>query len=304
MAQLKQVFWVFQLCFCYMWLVGEKETSMAKRKRENTSDTVDRRVKEGGGIGRGVDYKPWLLVQDVPSQGLASRVKGVKTGRVHHLLSQLEHRCFLILDWSERVTDIREQYPLLPLEETFALAESLGIKHPRDPKTQNPIVLTSDFLITVKQGDTLAEQVLSIKPSNDLSNSRVLEKLELERQYWEKRKVPWHIVTEQDLPATLVKNLEWLYPYRFSNVLSPLTDSEIYRVRRGLEQELLRCEPLSTTANAVDDRLGLEPGTSLSVTRYLLATRTWRVNLLDPIHLVEPLVLLHHVVPESEVDVS
>ena len=276
---------------------------MAKRKRENTPDIIDRRIKEGRGAGRGGDYKPWLLVQDVPSQGLASRVKGVKTGRVHHLLSQLEHRCFLILDWSEQVTDIREQYPLLPLEETVALAESLGIKHPQDPKTQNPIVLTSDFVITVKQGDALAEQVLSVKPSNDLSNSRVLEKLELERQYWEKRKVPWNIVTEQDLPAALVKNLEWLYPYRFSDVLSPLTDSEIHRVRRGLEQELLRCEPLSTTANAVDDRLGLEPGTSLSVTRYVLATRTWRANLFDPIHLAEPLVL-NHVVPESEVDVS
>ncbi len=276
---------------------------MAKRKRENTSDTVDRRVKEGRGIGRGVDYKPWLLVQDVPSQGLASRVKGVKTGRVHHLLSQLEHRCFLILDWSERITDIREQYPLLPLEETLALAESLGIKHPHDPKTRKPTVLTTDFLITVKQGDGTGEQSLSIKPSDELARPRILEKLELERQYWEKRKVPWHIVTEQDLPAALVKNLEWLYPYRFTNVLSPLTDSEIHRVRRGLEQELLRCEPLSATANAVDDRLGLEPGTSLSVTRYLLATRSWRVNLLEPIHLVEPLIL-QHVVSASEVDVS
>ena len=152
-------------------------------------------------------------------------------------------------------------------------------------------MLTSDFLITVKQGDALAEHVLSVNPSNDLSKSRVLEKLELERQYWEKRKVPWNIVTEQDLPAALVKNLEWLYPYRFSRVLSPLTDSEIHRVRRGLEQELLRFEPLSATANAVDDRLGLEPGTSLSVTRYLLATRTWRANLFDPSHLKEPLVL-------------
>ena len=116
-------------------LLERRRPLWPKRKRENTSDTVERRIKEGRGTGRGVDYKPWLLVQDVPSQGLASRVKGVKTGRVHHLLSQLEHRCFLILDWSGRVTDIREQYPLLPLEETVASAESLGIKHPQDPKT-------------------------------------------------------------------------------------------------------------------------------------------------------------------------
>lgn len=115
-----------------------------------------------------------------------------------------------------------------------------------------------------------------------------MEKFELERQHWEKRQVPWHIVTEQDLSATLVKHLEWLYPYRLFNVLNPLTDSEIHRVRRGLEQELLRCESLSAIANVVDDPMGLKPGTSLSVTRYLLATRTWRVNLLDLVHLVEP----------------
>jgi len=67
---------------------------MAKRKRENTPDIIERRIREGRGTGRGGDYKPWLLVQDVPSQGLASRVKGVKTGRVHHLFSQLEYRSF------------------------------------------------------------------------------------------------------------------------------------------------------------------------------------------------------------------
>jgi hypothetical protein len=38
---------------------------MAKRKRENTPDIVERRIKEGRGTGRGGHYKPWLLVQDV-----------------------------------------------------------------------------------------------------------------------------------------------------------------------------------------------------------------------------------------------
>ena len=36
----------------YLRVVGEKETFMTKRKRENTSDNLDRRVKEGRGIGR------------------------------------------------------------------------------------------------------------------------------------------------------------------------------------------------------------------------------------------------------------
>jgi hypothetical protein len=277
---------------------------MAKRKRENTPDIIERRIREGRGTGRGGDYKPWLLVQDVPSQGLASRVKGVKTGRVHHLFSQLEYRSFLILDWSERTTDIREQFPLLPLEETLALAESLGIKHPRDPKTQIPIVLTSDFLITVQQGEGTREQVLSIKPSDQLSRPRVLEKLELERQYWTKRQVPWHIVTEQDIPRSLADNLEWLQPYRFSDALSPLASADIQRIRVVLEQVLPKPQPLSDVVRAVDDRLGLDPGTSLSVARHLLATRAWRTNWMAPFNLSQPLALQCPGELSSEVGVS
>jgi hypothetical protein len=224
---------------------------MAKRKRENTPDVIERRIKEGRGTGRGGDYKPWLLVQDVPSQGLSSRVKSVKTGRVHQLFSQLKYRSFLILDWSERITDIREQFPLLPMEETIIWSEYMGIKHPQDPKTKNPIVMTSDFLITIKRGDGVAEQVLSIKPSDHLSRPRVLEKLELERQYWTKRQVPWHIVTERDIPKSLADNLDWLQPYRFAGALSPGTSSDILRIRAVLEQALPKGESLSDVVQVV-----------------------------------------------------
>jgi len=277
---------------------------MAKRKRENTPDIVERRIKEGRGTGRGGDYKPWLLVQDVPSQGLASRTKGVKTGRVHHLFSQLEYRCFLILDWSEHVTDIREQFPLFPLEETLTLAESLGIKHPHDPKSQNPTVMTSDFVITVKNGNGLAGQVLTVKPSDQLSRPRVLEKLQLERQYWTKRQVPWHIVTERDIPTTLADNLDWLQPYRFAEALSPGTSSDIRRIRAVLEQALPKGESLSEIVQAVDDRLGLDPGTSLSVVRHLLATRMWQVDWFTPFSMSQPLELRYRSIPPSEVGIS
>jgi hypothetical protein len=45
---------------------------MAKRKRKMDESVIERRIKEGRGQGRGKDYKPWLVVQDVPSTGLAT----------------------------------------------------------------------------------------------------------------------------------------------------------------------------------------------------------------------------------------
>jgi hypothetical protein len=60
---------------------------MAKRDRRSDRRVIDRRLKEGRGQGRGAEYKPYLRVQDVPSQGLATRVGGWKTGREHHFMT-------------------------------------------------------------------------------------------------------------------------------------------------------------------------------------------------------------------------
>ena len=48
--------------------------------------------------GELMEYKPWIQIQDFPSKGIVSRVKGRTTGRIHHLMSNLELRYFLLLD--------------------------------------------------------------------------------------------------------------------------------------------------------------------------------------------------------------
>jgi hypothetical protein len=96
------------------------EIEMAKRSRKTDQAVIDRRIKEGRGQGTGAEYTPWLYVQDVPSNGLAHRIKGWKTKREHHFFSTLERDYFYVLEWSPFVIDIREQYPLLPLSLDFA----------------------------------------------------------------------------------------------------------------------------------------------------------------------------------------
>jgi hypothetical protein len=95
---------------------------------------IARFQKEGRGAGGGRDYKPWLTVRDVPSTGRVHRFEGRITGRVHHLLSDLEFRALLIYDWSDAVTDIREQFPL-DRKATRRIADALGIRHPADTRT-------------------------------------------------------------------------------------------------------------------------------------------------------------------------
>lgn len=266
---------------------------MAKRNRQNTNKVTEKRIKDGRGQGKGSDYQPWLLIQDVPSQGLATCVKGIKTKRVQHFMSNLELSYFYVLEWSPVIYDIREQYPLLPLEETIAIAELAGINHPQDPQTKEPIVMSTDFVLTVGQKIDTIEQARTIKQSKDLQSKRTIEKLEIERLYWQERNIDWGIVTEQEIPENLVKNISWFHPYYDLESLYPLSQHDIETIKQTLEISMLNNNvPLNYLTSECDDRLGLSAGTSLSVVRHLMANRIWIISMNERIEPNKPLELL------------
>ena len=79
----------------------------------------------------------------------------------------------------------------MPLEETIVIADELGLKHPTDPKTNEPVVMTTDFLLTVEKGNGLVELARTIKMKDELLKQRVIEKFEIERVYYERRQIDW-----------------------------------------------------------------------------------------------------------------
>jgi len=184
----------------------------------------------------------------------------------------LETSYFYLLEWSLSVIDIREQFPLLPLEETLAIAEQCGTVHPKDPRNKEPIVMTTDFVLSLRQNFGTMTQVRTIKYAQDLQSKRTLEKLEIERCYWQKRNVDWGIVTEREIPKTIADNVKWLHPYLKVSDLSPLTENDIARIEAVITPLVLESEnSLANITATCDDKLGLAPGLSLSVARYLLA---------------------------------
>lgn len=265
---------------------------MAKRKRVSTLKAIEKRIQNGHGQGWGKDYLPWLTVQDVPSQGISTRILGIKTGRKHELFSLHEIRYFYILEWSLLVSDIREQYPLLPLSETIEIAQQCGVKHPTDPRTFEPIVMTTDFCISVRSEVGVIQQARTVKPSQELQKKRVIEKLEIERCYWENRNITWKIVTERDIPSVLAKNVAWLHPRFHSRNLS-LLESEIHPIKTALTSWVLSSDDsLAKITAKCDAQFGLRRGTSLSIARHLLATRQWLVDMNQPLSPSRKLVLL------------
>jgi len=85
-----------------------------------------------------------MYVRDVPSEGTSSMVQSRITGRNHAYLSDHEFKVHLIAEYGRSTLDIREQFALLPWDETQSIASQIGIRHPIFPGTSTPTVLTTD----------------------------------------------------------------------------------------------------------------------------------------------------------------
>lgn len=267
---------------------------MGRRRSKWTWALIEKRIAQGRGQGEGSGYCPWHLVQDFPSLGRSHRIKGLTVDRVHHLLSDLEADAFFIFDRpTNNVVDIREQYPLLPIEETLEIAKRASIKHPTDPYTKVPVVMTTDFLLKLNRGMKTIFHARTMKYEDKLDDPRVIEKFEIERRYWQARHVNWACVTENGIPRQAVENARFLHPYYFVTDLYPLTPKDIRRISFELASRLPGGDlPFHEIANGCDQKFGLAPGRSLAVARHLIARGIWKVDLSQPINFYRRLILL------------
>jgi hypothetical protein len=265
---------------------------MSKRKRVTTARTIERFKKEGRGQGEGSNYKPTLKIQDVPSHGRRHRVWGIKTGRIHHYMSDLELSYHYVLEAAPDVIDIREQYGL-DLALTQQIAQKMRLKHPVDPKTRHPIIMTTDFLITVRRDDGRIEyKGRTVKPSYSGLSKRACEKLEIERLYYQMQRIDWGIVTEREIPRAIAQNTMFLTPYQQAERYG-LSAETIQAVAQTLRPHLVTDQtPLRKLTAWCDEQLQLTRNQSLTVVYHLIATGQWPINLSEPIDTAKPLRLL------------
>lgn len=257
--------------------------TMAKRKR---TESIEKKIKDGRGQGQGIDYKPWLKIQDVSSLGRSTRLKGIKVPRQYEFLSDLERNYFYILEFSDYVVDIREQYPLNG-EDTLIIAEELSLDHPKHPKTQEPIIMTTDFIVTTQRNDQILHTARTLKYKNDLADKRVLEKFEIERRYWERQGIDWGIVTEEEIPKNLAQNIALIHCYyelKDIEGFQELEEIEIIDMSIHMINLLLR-ETLSLKEvfNQVEEDFGLRIGMAFSLYKHLLIRKCIQVDLKEAI---------------------
>ena len=260
---------------------------MAKRREILDENKIEKYIKMGYGSGEGKDYKPWVEIQDFASLGRVSRIFGWKANRIHHLLSDLEKNYFYLLEWSDIVVDIREQFPLLERPLAMDIAQRKGIKYPVYKGTDVPYILTTDFMITVRtDSGKLRNIARTVKPSEFLEKKRTIEKFEIERCYWEKKGVDWGIVTEHEINSAISGNIEWLHLcYRYEDLGF---DDERYfnELAHILQDRLYKFDiPLNSLLTNLDIEYNTDTGTFLKILKHLIAVKTVKVDMTQRIDL-------------------
>lgn len=262
---------------------------MSKRDTNWNTEKLKRFLGEGRGKGEGMFYKPWLTIQEYPTLGRATRIMGATSKRMHNFFSDLQLKYFYLLDWDEQIIDIREHYPLLNYDEIVKDKSDLNIKLFTDKVSGVPFVLTTTFYITLKLPDGGLKMVArSIKSASELEKKSSLEKLEIESRYWASKEVEFAVVTNKQIPAILVKNIEWLHSalilneYEYNN----FTRQELNELADGLLSRLISDTNAVRKITAQYEKdYSLEAGTGVFLIKYLMANRKIEVNMHEPINL-------------------
>src|SRR5690606_8003237 len=184
--------------------------------------------------------------------------------------------------------DIREQFPLLPQSRTEEIAEKLGIKHPHFDGV--PVVMTTDFVITLKTPNGLIDIVRTIKPANKLT-TRTLELFEIERRFFSEQGISWGIITEEKLPKTLINNVKWMCEAKYLDT-RPGIDEELVDLVSDWLFENIYTDDADTSISKIclrsDRDFGREGGRCMFILQYMRGSKTWLTNMKIQINESQP----------------
>jgi hypothetical protein len=245
-------------------------------------------IKEGRGTGEYDKYISWLKIQDFPSLGRASRILGRKTGRIHHLFSDIQLRYFYLLEWEPCVIDIREYFPLLDFNDVVKQKSDLNLRLFMDKESNTPYVLTTTFLITIKKSNGEIKLVArAVKGASDLNYKKsALEKMEMERRYWKEKGIDFSIVTNKNIPLQRSQNIEWVYSSLYTEQGGGYSQEERDELAQGLFERLHEnSSPIRKIAAMFEIDYQLEAGTGILLFKHLIAERKIVVNMDEPINL-------------------
>lgn len=228
-----------------------------------------------------------LKISTFSSLGRSSRVYSHKTKQIHHLLSDNQLRFFLLLEWSDKIMDIKSNAYMENLEEYLSEEiEYLRLDKFKNKENGKIYDLYTSFLINVDKDTHKEDIAISIKNSSNLNVKTTIEKLEIERRYWRARGIKFYIITDKEINKVEVDNISWC---REALIDKSIKDKntlalELYDFIRRDKEEIL-----NDVLNLFDDINDIESGTALFIFRYLIAIKKIEINMKEKIILDRPI---------------
>lgn len=113
---------------------------------------------------------------------------------------------------------------------------------------------------------------------DELLKKRVLEKFEIEREYWQRKHIHWAIVTEEEISKTKARNIGYIHDYfdiRDYDVFQEMGSLYIEDLSLSLLQRLLNSKQnIRTTTNEFDTDTHLPFGSGVTLFNHLIAQKT------------------------------
>jgi len=238
----------------------------------------------------GPDYVSGARAFDFRSSGFIVRSYSLTCLRKVMCFSTGEYEFLLRADFDPAVTDIREQFLWLDLEESVTVAARLGVRHNQRRGVLLPV--SCDFLLTLAGAK---EQAIEVKYSprffdHPTRGKRRREKLELQRAVFLRRGAPLSLVYRNALNPTVTSNLEDLK--RRASLLSPPLKCRLDDTADTANRALKRCfkPTLGTLVDRVSASLRVIPGVAQTLVQTCIWNRQIAVDLRHRLLLCEALV--------------
>ena len=157
-------------------------------------------------------YISFIKTQDIKSEGSKNRSPDfLNPNQDRNFLSINESLFYLQLLFDGRITWVKEQYPLLPIESAQYAAKMMGERYSTYPYSSNvPIVMTSDFYCgTIIPNKEVIYSVKDEKAFDDEDlKEEYIKNQKIEKAFWISKGVAWHLIRSADIKNDFSTNLE------------------------------------------------------------------------------------------------
>lgn len=166
-------------------------------------------------------YRPFINIDAVNSISRRHLYSCPIQKRLIHLLSDGEANAYKRLIFEPDVLGIREQFPL-QLPKTLKIAKNLKFIHPRNWKTKELYIMTTDLLVDRVDFETgeVYQQSYNFKYWDAIyqysedgvviqKSWRTWQKNKIEEIYWLEKNIKFIQATERDSSKVAVQNITW-----------------------------------------------------------------------------------------------